>query len=149
MKREFGIAQTGDEIYIPCLAFFVKDMCRFCGTTITVSYFIYDNVFRIEEDNGRYMWSTDIGDIVQIRQWDDMVKEFGVNYYGVIRCNNYCSFVGEMKKYCGKKLRIDTIKNLGNTYYYTMTAIPWTFTSEMFEKGDLSMLITRRQECIK
>ncbi len=63
--------------------------------------------------------------------------------------NNYCSFVGEMKKYCGKKLRIDTIKNLGNTYYYTMIAIPWTFTSEMFEKGDLSMLITRRQECIK
>lgn len=48
-----------------------------------------------------------------------------------------------------EKLRIDTIKNLGNTYYYTMTAIPWTFTSEMFEKGDLSMLITRRQECIK
>ena len=28
MKREFGIAQT--EIYIPCLEFFVKDMCRFC-----------------------------------------------------------------------------------------------------------------------
>lgn len=25
----------------------------------------------------------------------------------------------------------------------------WTFTSEMFEKRDLSMLITRRQECIK
>lgn len=36
-----------------------------------------------------------VGDIVQIRQWDDMVKEFGVNYYGVIRCNNYCSFVGK------------------------------------------------------
>ena len=90
-----------------------------------------------------------VGDIVQIRQWDDMVKEFGVNSYGSIRCNNYCSFVGEMEKYCGKKLRIDTIKNLGNTYYYIMTAIPWTFTSEMFEKGDLSMLITRRQECIK
>lgn len=32
MKREFGIAQTGDEIYIPCLAFFVKDMCRFLET---------------------------------------------------------------------------------------------------------------------
>lgn len=60
MEREFGTAQTGDEIYIPCLAFFVKDMCRFCGTTITVSYFIYNNVFRIEEDNGRYMWSTDM-----------------------------------------------------------------------------------------
>ena len=38
MEREFGTAQTGGETYIPCLAFFVKDMCRFCGTTITVSY---------------------------------------------------------------------------------------------------------------
>lgn len=38
-----------------------------------------------------------VGDIVQIRQWDDMVKEFGVNYYGTIRCNN-CGFVREMKK---------------------------------------------------
>lgn len=45
MKREFGIAQTGDEIYIPCLAFFVKDMCRFCGTTITVSYFYIRQCF--------------------------------------------------------------------------------------------------------
>ena len=69
-----------------------------------------------------------VGDIVQIRQWDDMVKEFGVNYYGAIRCNN-CGFVREMKKYCGQKLRIRAI--------------------QMFEKGDLSMLITRRQECIK
>lgn len=52
--------------------FFVKDMCRFCGTTITVSYFIYDNVFRIEEDNGRYMWSTDmitpLGDLYEAIQ---------------------------------------------------------------------------------
>lgn len=72
MEREFGTAQTGDEIYIPCLAFFVKDMCRFCGTTITASYFIYDNVFRIEEDNGRYMWSTDmitpLGDLYEAIQ---------------------------------------------------------------------------------
>lgn len=49
-----------------------------------------------------------VGDIVQIRQWDDMVKEFGVNYYGAIRCNN-CGFVREMKKYCGQKLRIRAI----------------------------------------
>lgn len=89
-----------------------------------------------------------VGDIVQIRQWDDMVKEFGVNHYGVIRCNN-CGFVIEMKKYCGKKLRIIAINNFDDTYYYLDTANSWTFTSEMFEKGDLSMLITRRQECIK
>ena len=88
-----------------------------------------------------------VGDIVQIRQWDDMVKEFGVNYYGVIRCNN-CGFVREMKKYCGKKLRIIGIRNFNDAYYLN-TGNYWTFTSEMFEKGDLSMLITRRQECIK
>lgn len=60
MVREFGTAQIRGETYIPCLAYFVKDMCRFCGTTVTVSSFIRDNVFRIEEDNGRYMWSTDM-----------------------------------------------------------------------------------------
>jgi hypothetical protein len=89
-----------------------------------------------------------VGDIVQIRQWDDMVKEFGVNYYGAIRCNN-CGFVREMKKYCGQKLRIRAIQKFDDIYYYLNTADTWTFTSEMFEKGDLSMLITRRQECIK
>ena len=78
-----------------------------------------------------------VGDIVQIRQWDDMVKEFGVNYYGVIRCNN-CGFVREMKKYCGQKLRIAAINNFDDTYYYLNSVHSWTFTSEMFEKGDLS-----------
>lgn len=29
MKREFGIAQTGDEIYIPCLAFLLKTCVDF------------------------------------------------------------------------------------------------------------------------
>ena len=71
MEREFGTAQTSDKIYIPCLAFFVKDMCRFCETTVTISYFIYSNVFRIEEDNGRYMWSIDMvkpGDLYEAIQ---------------------------------------------------------------------------------
>lgn len=54
-----------------------------------------------------------------------------------------------MKKYCGQKLRIRAIQKFDDIYYYLNTADTWTFTSEMFEKGDLSMLITRRQECIK
>lgn len=90
-----------------------------------------------------------VGQKYKVRSWDDMEREFGVNYYGAIRCNNYCSFVGEMKKYCGKKLRIAAINNFNDTYYYLNSVHSWTFTSEMFEKGDLSMLITRRQECIK
>ena len=90
-----------------------------------------------------------VGDIVQIRQWDDMVKEFGITSYGTIRCNN-CGFVREMKKYCGQKLRIRTIQNFDDNCYYSLHAAgAWAFTSEMFEKGDLSILITRRQACIK
>lgn len=75
-------------------------------------------------------------------------RGIGVNHYGVIPCN-HCAFVREMKKYCGKKLRIAAINNFDDTYYYLNSVHSWTFTSEMFEKGDLSMLITRRQECIK
>ena len=89
-----------------------------------------------------------VGDIVQIRKCDDMVKEFGITSYGTIRCNN-CGFVREMKKYCGQKLQICNIQNFDVTYYYLHTVDLWTFTSEMFEKGDLSILITRRQACIK
>lgn len=88
-----------------------------------------------------------IGDIVQIRQWDDMAEEFGTTIHGSIVCRTWY-FVKEMKKYCGKKLRIIDIRNFNDAYYLN-TGNYWTFTSEMFEKGDLSMLITRRQECIK
>ena len=92
-----------------------------------------------------------IGDVVQIRQWDDMAKEFGITNYGAIHCIPYV-FVKEMKKYCGKRLEIIAIShsvNNANKYYYLSGAPTWAFTSEMFEKGVLSILITRRQECMK
>lgn len=89
-----------------------------------------------------------VGQKYKVRSWDDMAKEFGVNYYGVIPCN-HCAFVREMKKYCGKKLRITSIHNFDDNYYYLDGVHSWSFTSDMFEKSALSMLITRRQECIK
>ena len=89
-----------------------------------------------------------IGEVVQIRQWDDMAKEFGVDSSGGIRCIP-CGFVKEMKKYCGKRLIIVAISYSANNYYYLNDAPTWTFTSDMFEKGALSILVTRRQECIK
>lgn len=88
-----------------------------------------------------------IGDIVQIRQWDDMKREFGVTALGNIRCSGWY-FVREMKKYCGKKLQITHIRNFNDAYYLNIEN-SWTFTSEMFEKRGLSTLIARRQECIK
>ncbi len=89
-----------------------------------------------------------VGEVVQIRQWDDMAREFGVTSYDAIICN-HCSFVPEMKKYCGKRLIIVAISYSTNNYYYLNDAPTWTFTSDMFEKGALSILITRRQECMK
>ena len=88
-----------------------------------------------------------VGDIVQIRQWDDMVREFGVSEYGSIQC--HCSFVKEMKKYCGKRLQIVDIDLSVANHYYLNGAPSWTFTLDMFEKGALSTLIARRRECIK
>lgn len=87
-----------------------------------------------------------VGDIVQIRQWDDMAEEFGTTIHGSIACRNWY-FVKEMKKYCGKKLQIGM--RSFNDAYHLDGASYWIFTSEMFKKGDLSMLITRRQKCIK
>lgn len=91
-----------------------------------------------------------VGDVVQIRQWDDMAKEFGItDYYGSIRCPHYY-FTKGMKKYCGKKLRISIIgKSINGEYYFLNNGNSWYFTSDMFEKGTLLILITRRQECMK
>lgn len=40
-----------------------------------------------------------VGDIVRIRQWDDMAAEFGIDAWGDINCMH--SFVPAMKYYCG------------------------------------------------
>lgn len=91
-----------------------------------------------------------VGDIVQIRQWEDMAKEFSVTDYGNIMCPVYY-FSRGMKKYCGKKLRILIIdKNIDGEYYFCLNdGSSWRFTSDMFEKSTLLIFITRRQECMK
>ena len=45
-----------------------------------------------------------VGDMVVIRDWDDMEKEFGLNCLGNIKCK--CSFTTEMKKLCGQVAQI-------------------------------------------
>lgn len=44
------------------------------------------------------------GDIVRIRQWDDMAQEFGTFSSGNIRC--YFGFTKEMRALCGLRARI-------------------------------------------
>ena len=51
-----------------------------------------------------------VGDIVRIRDWDDMADEFGVNSYGSIRCNG--NFIPDMRYLCGLESKIVSIDNV-------------------------------------
>jgi len=52
-----------------------------------------------------------VGDKVRIRQWDDMVKEFGLRSPTYINCNG--TFTGDMKYLCGKEIIIRKIDEDG------------------------------------
>lgn len=45
-----------------------------------------------------------VGDIVKIREWDDMLEEYGLNEWGSIRCTFH--FVSEMKILCGQRFKV-------------------------------------------
>ncbi len=45
-----------------------------------------------------------VGELVRIRQWDDMEKEFGTNHLGTILTQE--GFLGKMKPLCGKYAEI-------------------------------------------
>ena len=45
-----------------------------------------------------------IGDVLQIRQWDDMENEFGLNGLGSVNC--YLSFTEGMKYMCGQQFTV-------------------------------------------
>lgn len=58
-----------------------------------------------------------VGEIVRIRQWDDMIQEFGTrgNRFDdddriVIPCKG--TFVPEMKNFCGKEYEVARLKDI-------------------------------------
>ena len=64
-------------------------------------------------------WKENIkaGNIVKVRQWDDMVKEFGVALDGAIDC--FKKFTGNMREYCGETIRInENMEKKFNEYGY-------------------------------
>ena len=56
----------------------------------------------------RKNWKPQVGDIVRIRQWDDMLAEYGKNSFGI---NCACNFTLEMLQYCGSEFTITEIKS--------------------------------------
>ena len=58
--------------------------------------------------------------IVKVRQWDDMKREFGSHYSAnklVINCSK--TFTEEMREYCGETIKIDkNMEKKFNEYGY-------------------------------
>ena len=50
-----------------------------------------------------------VGELVRIRQWEDMEKEFGLTMLGSISCQ--CCFTDEMKPLCGKYAEIEDLND--------------------------------------
>ena len=57
------------------------------------------------------------GNIVKVRQWGDMAKEYGVSLDGAIDC--FKKFTGNMREYCGETIRInENMEKKFNEYGY-------------------------------
>ena len=100
--------------------------------------------------------------IVKVRQWDDMAKEFGTYYKRGDSCFDPCTliincrekFTEEMKKYCGKTIKINENMEISFNKYgifiYKGHAIstdmlePYVISKE--EKEDLFMKIQEVME---
>lgn len=76
-----------------------------------------------------------VGDKVRVRQWNDMVKEFGIKGEDIPISG--CYFVKEMKQYCGKTYEVCDM----GLHYILKTeneVLDWVFTDKMLE--DVSSL---------
>lgn len=72
-----------------------------------------------------------VGDKVVVRDWDDMVAEYGKNPDGYIQMPRFC-FTPSMKKYCGKTFTILDVKYSNTAYILSgQEDIPYIFTDEM------------------
>ena len=79
-----------------------------------------------------------VGELVRIRQWDDMVKEFGTRATGSVNCK--CQFTTEMKPLCGKyaeikDLLLDGIVHL-RFFNCDDSVESWNYSIDMLEKVD-------------
>ena len=79
-----------------------------------------------------------VGELVRIRQWDDMVKEFGTSSTGSVNCRCLCT--NGMKHLCGKyaeikDLRVDGIVLL-RFFNCDDSVENWNYSTDMIEKVD-------------
>ena len=76
------------------------------------------------------------GDVVRIRQWDDMEREFGLNCFDGINCK--FGFLKHMKELCGLDgLIIDSVGS-DNRVTFKNYQIGWSISTDMIER-DIDM----------
>ena len=79
-----------------------------------------------------------VGDRVRIRSWDDMAKEYGLDWEGDIGTSYYC-FVKEMRNMCGVEATISKIYDdeeviLDQFDKYKDEGRRWKYSISMIEK---------------
>lgn len=138
MEKEYGLRSDGAIALRPCVN--EIDMKRYCGKLTEITH-IDDDAYRIKADGGMWCWTDKMiegpapvykpGGKVRIREWDELVKEYGIDSNGYIR-NPGATFVDSMRKYCGKILTIARETRKGN---FTMTqSAAWNFSPAVFTK---------------
>ena len=70
-----------------------------------------------------------VGDLVRVREWDDMKKEFGS--YGDFRINCHCSFMDTMKDTCGDVCTIKDLTDSGNYKLSGENEVGWIYSDDM------------------
>lgn len=98
----------------------------------------YDRLFEKDVKTPKPKHEFKVGDKVRIRQWDDMVEEFGLDGNGDIKC--MCYFIREMKNFCHKTATIAEIRTIfDKTLVYlkfdneNLNSYSWDFTTDMIE----------------
>ena len=76
-----------------------------------------------------------VGGLVKIRQWDDMVKEFGTTASGSVDCRRF--FTKRMKPLCGKYAEIVSLEygRVGLKFFNCDGLnTSWKYSTDMIEK---------------
>lgn len=69
-----------------------------------LNQYIVDEEFNREVPRAEFANRIRVGDMVKIRQWNDMFDEYGPDDYGGIACE--LSFIPSMKSLCGKSIKV-------------------------------------------
>ena len=76
------------------------------------------------------------GDKVRIREWNDMVEQFGLDEDNEIPCR--ATFIEDMREYCGREYTIDVVYGVWSdsclvTFAETDAPSNYTWSSDMIQ----------------